>query len=252
MAVKKHIPNFLTLCNLLCGFTGVLLCLELVSSGFAYGEYRRLAAALVPVVVLVYAALAFDFLDGFAARKLNVTSAIGKELDSLADLVTFGVLPGIILYLLIKQVAGQHTWWAYSSVLVPAFSALRLAKFNVDDRQTYDFYGMPTPANALLITSLPMIMQYDQLGWAPTLLTFPVLVVITVISSLLLVVPVRLIAFKFRDYSWKNNRFKYIHFTLFVVLLITVKFYAIPLTIVLYILLSLLRNLTQKEEAGRA
>ena len=135
----RHLPNFLTCCNLLCGCFGIVFLLE--DRG-------------IPAAYFVWASCVFDFLDGFVARALKVSSPIGKELDSLADVISFGLLPALVMYKLI----GAHTtieWLPFIAFFTAAFSALRLAIFNVDETQTDSFRGLNTPANTLFITALP-------------------------------------------------------------------------------------------------
>jgi len=222
--MKKHIPNALTCGNLVCGCYGIDL---------AYDGNLVMAAYMIGIAAV------FDFFDGFAARLLKVSSPIGKELDSLADVVSFGVLPGILMLHLMQQAnAGNFAYLAY---LIPAFSALRLAKFNIDTRQTTSFIGVPTPANAILIGSLPLVLE-QHTAFQP-FFTWPILLVITVIMSLLLVAELPLFALKFKDYSLVNNKIRYGFLLTAIVLLITLQFAGLPLTIVAYILFSVADNL---------
>src|SRR5690606_19631785 len=216
----RHLPNFLTCCNLLCGVAGIVLLLE---GNLPY-----------PVAAFVWLACVFDFFDGFAARALRVSSPIGKELDSLADVVSFGVLPGVFMYTLINE-QSPGSLMAYSGFLIIVFSALRLAKFNIDENQTDSFVGLPTPANALFITALPFI-HFAALDF----IFHPVsLVVIAVIFSWLLVSPLELFALKFKDFSWQSNKIRFTFLLLSVLLLVTFNFAGIPFIILLYILMSL-------------
>lgn len=216
----RHLPNFLTCCNLLCGVAGIVLLLE---GNLPY-----------PVAAFVWLACVFDFFDGFAARALRVSSPIGKELDSLADVVSFGVLPGVFMYTLINE-QSPGSLLAYSGFLIVVFSALRLAKFNIDENQTDSFVGLPTPANALFITALPFI-HFTALDF----IFHPVsLVVIAVIFSWLLVSPLELFALKFKDFSWQSNKIRFTFLLLSVLLLVTFNFAGIPFIILLYILMSL-------------
>src|SRR5688572_9999022 len=181
----KHLPNFLTCCNLLCGCLGVVFVLE---------------DRAFPAAYFVWIAGAFDFFDGFAARMLKVSSPIGKELDSLADMVSFGLLPSVVMYklLLAEDTTGYLPYAAFS---IAVFSALRLAIFNIDETQRDSFRGVPTPANALFITALPLLTG----GIAAALQSQWVLLVITVVSSWLLVSNLELFALKFKDFTWTNN-----------------------------------------------
>lgn len=220
MNIKKYIPNFLTCCNLICGCLGIVYCLEERS---------------IPAAYFVWVAALFDFLDGFAARLLKVHSVIGKELDSLADVVSFGVLPSLVMYKLIAS-SSSIPWLPYTAFIIAAFSALRLAIFNVDETQRDSFKGLNTPANTLFITSLPLlsgsIAAWLHQGW--------LLLLITIVFSLLMVSPIQFFAFKFKNFSWADNRSRFSFIGLSAVLLIIFQVAAIPLIILLYILTSLI------------
>jgi CDP-diacylglycerol--serine O-phosphatidyltransferase len=191
---------------------------------------------------LIWGALIFDFLDGFSARLLKVQSPVGKELDSLADVVTFGVLPAFILFGLLRE-STLPAYFSYAAFLVAVFSALRLAKFNVDDRQQVDFIGLPTPANALFISSL--VFLYDtSLHW----LAGPyALLGIAIVFSYLLVSPIRMFSLKIVPGGLSGNSLKIIFLILSILLLIFFRQAGIPLIIIVYILLSLL---TQRQAEG--
>jgi CDP-diacylglycerol--serine O-phosphatidyltransferase len=187
----------------------------------------------------------FDFFDGFAARLLKVQSSLGKELDSLADVVSFGVLPGILLYALTKAHT-EYLWLPYFTLVVPLLSAYRLAKFNLDTRQTDRCIGLPTPANALFLSTLPyLVLQWPSL--ATWIYSPAVLIGIAWIFSLMLVAELPLIALKFKDFTFAGNKFRY-----FLLLFSTASFAVfqlagIPLIILAYLVLSFLENLTAKE-----
>jgi CDP-diacylglycerol--serine O-phosphatidyltransferase len=176
----------------------------------------------------------FDFFDGFAARMLKVSSSIGKELDSLADMVSFGVLPAMTMYHWIDSAGGANTY-SYISLMIAVFSALRLAKFNVDTRQTDTFIGVPTPANALFITALVFLPDVIK----STVFTAPVLTAIAFLFSLLLVAPFELFALKFKDFSWASNKLRFTFLVLSVFQIILLKAGALPFIILSYILISL-------------
>jgi CDP-diacylglycerol--serine O-phosphatidyltransferase len=236
--MKKHIPNFITSLNLVCGCVGIGF---LFKNNIPYAAWAILFAAL------------FDFMDGMFARLLKVKSAIGKELDSLADIVSFGVLPGFIMYAMLNQCVGDDEDWKafipFISFLIPVFSALRLAKFNIDKRQTDKFIGLPTPANAIFIASIPFILYYqpDKIPAISTVLANPgFLIVLTFILSFLLVAPLPLFALKFKDFSWAKNSVKYIFIILSILLLIFFSFVAIPIILPLYIFLSIISNPRKK------
>lgn len=219
--MKKHIPNSLTSANLVCGMLGIVLVLD---GQINYGAY------------LIFAAALFDFLDGFVARLLKVHSEIGKQLDSLADLVTFGVLPAFILFKMVEN--NTDIWYLpYLVFVIGVFSALRLAKFNIDERQSDRFIGVPTPANALFISTLPFLSEKS--GFFENILTNPfVLVFISFVMSYLLVAELPLIALKFKDYSFSKNIFRYFVLALTLISLILFGIAGIPFAIILYIALS--------------
>lgn len=237
MKIKKNIPNLFTLGNLFCG------CISIV---FAFEGNLVWAAYLVGIACI------FDFLDGLVARILKVNSEIGKQLDSLADVVSFGVVPGVILFKLINQImitCGADIPIAapisFSGFLVTVFSAIRLAKFNIDTRQTDSFIGVPTPANAIFIASLPIILNSDSLSEAlqQTIHTTYFLISLSLLSSFLLIAPLPLFALKFKNLSWPDNKIRYIFLLVSLVLLIVFKTAGIPLIIILYIVLSIINNL---------
>lgn len=219
MNLLRHLPNTLTSGNLLCGCLGLICLIENYPVEPAY---------------FVWAACVFDFLDGFAARLFKVSSSIGKELDSLADMVSFGVLPAMTMYHWIDSTSGTNQY-VYISLMIAVFSALRLAKFNVDTRQTDAFIGVPTPANALFVTALVFLPDSIK----TIVFTAPVLIVITIIFSLLLVAPFELFALKFKDFSWSNNKLRFTFLALSVLLLVLFKAGALPFIILSYILISL-------------
>ena len=241
MNIKKHIPNAITCCNLLCG------CLAIV---------QAFEGNLVYTAYLVGLAAIFDFFDGFAARMLKVSSAIGKDLDSLADMVTFGVVPGMVMFQLLKtslitgnedfQVFKNNSFLVYLPFIIIIFSALRLAKFNNDTRQTESFIGLNTPANSMVICSLPLIInQHPEIG---TLLNPYVLCVLSVGLSLLLVSEIPMFSLKFKHFKWKGNEIRFIFLALSLLMLTTLQFLGIPLIIILYVLLSLLTNYLAKRK----
>ncbi|TAH18144.1 MAG: CDP-diacylglycerol--serine O-phosphatidyltransferase [Cytophagales bacterium] len=225
--MKKHIPNALTCGNLFCGFLGITCCFEW---SLAWAAYFMLAAVV------------FDFFDGFVARALKVSSPIGKELDSLADVVSFGILPAFILYKLVQNQGGMLE--AYGAVFIAIFSALRLAKFNIDTRQSDSFIGVPTPANALLIGSLPLIVRYHP-EFAQAAQHLYLLYAIMIVMPFMLVAELPLIALKFKTFDFGTNKIKYVLLISSVVLLTIFQFAAIPLIIVLYVLLSVVNNMTK-------
>lgn len=229
--MKRHLPNFLTCCNLICGCLGIVSVLE---------------GRDVPAAYFVWIAGLFDFFDGFAARMLRVSSSIGKELDSLADVVSFGVLPALVMYKMISA-STDSSILPYIGFIIAVFSALRLAIFNVDETQRDAFRGLNTPANTLFITSLPLL--YNDVGtW---LHDTRVLIAITLLFSFLLVSRIEFFAFKFKNFSWQDNKIRFTFLILAVLLLIAFQVLAIPLIILLYIVLSLLNNVITERKSVR-
>ncbi len=215
----RHIPNILTCCNLICGCLGIVFILENRS---------------VPAAYFVWLSCLFDFFDGFVARLLKVSSPIGKELDSLADVISFGVVPSLVMYKLI----GAHTQQEilpYIAFTIAAFSALRLAIFNVDETQTDSFRGLNTPANTIFITALPLLPEsvgkWLYQDW--------LLVVITLVFSLLMVSNIRIFALKFKTFAWQENKLRFTFLLLAGLLLAVLKISALPIIILLYIGMSL-------------
>jgi CDP-diacylglycerol--serine O-phosphatidyltransferase len=188
----------------------------------------------VPAAYFVWVACVFDFFDGFAARILKVSSPIGKELDSLADMVSFGLLPSLVVYKMLSQTNAPE-YLPYLAFSIAIFSALRLAIFNLDERQSDSFRGLPTPANALFISALPLLTGMIGIF----LYEYWVLCLITVVSSYLLVSGIELFALKFKNFSWADNKVRFTFLALAVLLLVVLKLAAIPLIILLYIAVSL-------------
>lgn len=216
--MKKHIPNLITCLNLI---VGVLGCISVVKGDLWNAIYFVLIAAL------------FDFFDGFAARLLNVKSNIGKQLDSLADMISFGLLPALYMQ---GTIATSHLLplsLSYLGILIAPFSAIRLAKFNVDTRQENQFLGLPTPANAIMITSLTFI-PYTISGWG--------LIIITLVSCILMVADIPMIALKFKNYGFKENIFRYLVLLIGIGALIIHGVSGIVVIIPAYIVLSAIGN----------
>ncbi|MGR3810666.1 CDP-diacylglycerol--serine O-phosphatidyltransferase [Jiulongibacter sp. NS-SX5] len=220
------LPNFITLGNLLCGILGIL---ELNAGRAENAGY------------LIFIALILDFLDGFVARLTNSYSDIGKQLDSLADMVSFGVLPSLILYSLVDS----EEWYRFITFMPALFSALRLAKFNIDERQGDTFYGVPTPANAMTIASLPFILHSLQTQLSSIILIWSILAY-SVVISVLMIADIPLLALKFKDYTFKNNSLKYIFLMISLLLIAFLKLAAIPLILGVYLTVSFLNNLNRR------
>ena len=183
---------------------------------------------------MIWAAAIFDFTDGFAARLLKVKSSLGKELDSLADMISFGVLPALIIFNLIDLNNGNYL--KYLALLIVVASALRLAKFNIDDRQNLGFIGLPTPASAIIVSSFPALTTNENLSFLLTPLS---LVLISSFLSILMISNIRFISFKFNGYSFANNWEKYILLLTSLILIVFFQTSSIPFIFVLYFLVSL-------------
>lgn len=233
--MKKYIPNALTLLNLLCGSIAVIF---VVNDNF------------VTASLFVFLGIFFDFFDGFAARKLNVQSELGVQLDSLADMVTSGLVPGLIVYKLLEL--SDLSWdnlnlLPFLGLAITLASAYRLAKFNIDeDQQTY-FKGLPTPANTLLIISLPLILEFQNSDAINAIILNKwFLLAVTLLSCWLLNSSIKLFALKFKSFGFKENAIRYIFILLSAVLIIVLHFAAIPIIILLYIIMSVSDNITSK------
>ena len=239
----KQIPNIITSLNLLCGCVAIMFAVsgDLVSASF-----------------FAFAGIFLDFFDGLAARVLNAQSQVGLQLDSLADVVTSGVLPGIVMVQLLSEaITGKsldisaifsdtanstsiESYLPFIGLLIAVASGYRLAKFNVDTRQTTSFIGLPVPANTLLILSLPLILSF-QAGQQITevILTPWFLIIITLVSCVLLNAEIPLFGLKFKTWNFKDNAVRYLFLIASILLLVVLKFIAIPIIIFLYILVSL-------------
>jgi len=195
--------------------------------------------------LFVFLGIFFDFFDGFLARKLNVQSDFGVQLDSLADMVTSGLVPGLVLFYLFGLAPQpdlvNSELLPYFGLFVTLASAYRLAKFNISTNQSDVFIGLPTPANTLLIISLPLILEYQNSDAINSMILNPwFLIVLTLISCFLLNAPIKLIALKFKTWNFKDNAARYILIILSVVLLSVFQFAGIPLLIIIYIFLSII------------
>lgn len=222
--MKKHLPNAVTCLNL---FSGCLALCNIFAGNLEAGAYYVALSAL------------FDFFDGLLARALHVSSPIGKDLDSLADMVSFGVVPGAFLFALLSQSGTDlPDWLPYAGFIVTVFSALRLAKFNNDTRQSDSFIGLPTPACTLVVASLPLILANDRFALAPYVLNPWGLLVLTLLLSGLLVAELPLFALKFKSLRWQDNQVRFVFLLLSAGLLLWLWAAAIPVIILLYVLLS--------------
>ena len=229
MRIVRHIPNSITSMNLLCGVLGVIFTFQ---------------GALDIAFYLMMAAAICDFLDGFAARMLNAYSAMGKELDSLADLISFGMLPSLMLYRRLVE-GGMTGIWTYLPLIICIFSALRLAKYNVDDRQSENFLGLPTPACAMWCGSLIYAADHGVMSMAGLLHDRYIILVASVVLALLLVSEIPMFSFKFKKGS-KHNKVR-IYFlaivALFAVATLVLKInwsYIVLITFTTYILMNVI------------
>ncbi|MDG2194783.1 MAG: CDP-alcohol phosphatidyltransferase family protein [Polaribacter sp.] len=239
MTIKKHLPNLLTLGNLLCGTIAVI---------FAVQE-DFLSAALFVVLGII-----FDFFDGFVARLLKVSGELGKQLDSLADMVTSGVVPGIVMFQLLKnnpvtEVVSLN-YLPYIGLLLTLAACYRLATFNLDTRQTDSFIGLPTPAMSLFVIALPLISMYtDNEFFIGLVQNKEFLIAVTLVLSYLMNAEIPLFSLKFKNFGLKENKLKFFFLLASIALIVSLKVLAIPLVIVLYVLLSVGSNLNKKKAA---
>jgi CDP-diacylglycerol--serine O-phosphatidyltransferase len=227
--IKKHLPNAITCANLFSGCVGIVLAFQ--------GE-------LVAAAYALFLAAIFDFFDGFAARVLKSFSGIGKDLDSLADMVSFGLLPSAIMYELFlqaPQIDKVSHYLNFIAFLIPVFSALRLAKFNNDTRQSENFIGLPTPANAILIASFPIIISQHNHYYTPYLLNPYVLSCFVIAMCALLVLEVPMMSLKFKNSDFNKNIYRYLLLLFSAILILFFKFAAIPVIIFIYIILSIIQ-----------
>jgi CDP-diacylglycerol--serine O-phosphatidyltransferase len=234
MTIQKHIPNAITLMNLLCG------CIAMV---FALSNDFEMAFNFVSLGIFL------DFFDGFFARLFQVSSPLGLQLDSLADMVTSGVVPGIVMYQLLGSSSGYPKlgWiiepFPFLGFLIALGSCYRLANFNIDTRQTDSFIGLPTPANALFILSLPLVLLNSDSMLVLELLTNPwVLVVITLLSVYMLNAEIPLFSLKIKKFSLKGNALQIGFLICSLVLVTSFQYAGIPLIILIYVLLSVAVN----------
>lgn len=233
--MKRNIPNLITLCNLLCG---IIAAWQAVMGNLQYAA------------IFILLGIFFDFFDGLVARILHVASLMGKELDSMADLVTSGVAPGFILFYVLLRCANP-SWLAFAALLIPLAAAWRLAKFNLDTRQTSSFLGLPAPSNALVwaavgfcfacpnwtrfsLLHIPNLYNLLFFGAGPI-----VLAILAAICSLLMVSEIPLFALKFKNLSWRDNKIRFIFLILSILLLVLFGIIGIPLVILCYLLISL-------------
>ena len=241
--IRKNIPNFITCLNVVSGCLAVLFAIK---------------GQLTVSVIFIFAGAIFDFFDGMAARLLKVYSAMGKELDSLADMITFGLAPGVLMMAMMEDalfgvnvrpesfmdLSLRDVIFTFAFLLIPVFSALRLAKFNIDTRQTDSFIGLPTPANALLISALALIAEHGRYDALDAFLLQPVvLIIVTIAMSLLLVSEIPMFSLKLKNLSWKDNKVRFLFLILSATLILAFNIYGIAAAIVSFILISILLQL---------
>ena len=223
------VPNMITLANLLAGAIAVIITLQYHNYTFAMG--------------LVVLAAIFDFLDGFVARLLGQQSPLGVQLDSLADDVTFGLVPAVVMFDMYSHSESYYgcvppamEYMGYLTLIIAAFSVLRLAKFNIDTTQTTEFSGLPTPANALLLLSVAMLVERGCL----TICQEHILV-LSVAMSLLLISPIRMFALKFKGFGWRGNQLRYIFILVSLCVVVLAPIYSVTIIIALYIVVSTIK-----------
>lgn len=235
MNIKKHIPNTITLLNLFCG------CIALI---FVSNDKFEMAFYFVCLGIFL------DFFDGFFARLFKVSGPLGLQLDSLADMVTSGVVPGFVMFkmMLSSNVAMNEGWlqyFPYLGFIITLGSCMRLAKFNIDTRQTDSFIGLPTPANALFILSLPLVLEYysaESLLVIEVLTEKWVLLLIALFSAYILNAEIPLFSLKIKKFNFKDNALQIAFLIISVLLLVSLHYLAIPLIIIVYVLLSIINN----------
>jgi len=233
MKIKAQIPNIITLLNLFCG------CIAVV---FAFQRQFEIAFLFVSVGIFL------DFFDGFFARLFHVSSPLGLQLDSLADMVTSGVVPGTIMFFMLKFCSGieENDWFPFLGFIITLGSCYRLANFNIDTRQTDSFIGLPTPANALFIMSIPLIKEHtDSLIILEALTNHWFLLVLTLFSAYILNAEIPLFSLKIKKFSVQHNKLQVGFLILSVAMIVMLHYLAIPLVILTYILLSVINNKVQ-------
>lgn len=241
----KQIPNLFTLLNLVFGCIAIIYIFK--NDGFLFTDKPgSFSLGLMIGGVYIFLAAVVDFLDGFVARLFNATSEMGAQLDSLADAVTFGVAPGMIMYRLLELAltkAGMdvnNMWYLLPALLIPCCAVWRLAKFNLDKEQTYYFKGVPSPAAGLTIASFPFIINSDVLMVNGIILNPYFLYAVIGVVSLLMISNLPLISLKFKNFSVKSNLDKFILLLIAIVSVIFFKWAAVPVIFVAYVLVSLI------------
>jgi CDP-diacylglycerol--serine O-phosphatidyltransferase len=245
----KNIPNYFTLLNLVLGCVAIIFIMQTGEGMINYnGEDWKvyLPERIWWGSVCIGLAAVVDFLDGFVARLFKASSPLGKQLDSLADVVSFGVAPGLILYQMLRISFAYEPdgldvsiAWLLPALIVPCAAAWRLAVFNLDESQTYGFKGMPTPATGLLVASLPLIMLYDEFGLQRFLLNRWFLYGLIILLAWLMVSRLPLLSLKFKNYGMKDNLPKWILAAITILGALFLHWLAVPVVFIAYIALSL-------------
>ena len=246
----KQIPNLFTLLNLFFGSIAIIFILQ-TNEAFVSLSEDGISTVHLPEKItwgclFIFLAAIVDFLDGFVARLFKASSEMGKQLDSLADVVSFGVAPGMILYQLLRISFAREAdgldasvVWLFPALILPCATAWRLAKFNIDTEQQFSFKGLPSPASGLFIASLPLIIFYDEIGVTGILYNNWVLYLIILLLSFLMVSNLPLMSLKIKDFSVKNNLPKFILIGIGIVAAILLQWLAVPIVILAYVILSL-------------
>ncbi len=276
-----NLANLLTGMNMLCGFISIIL---------------ALAGRIDIAPLFIFAGAILDFFDGFAARKLGVSAPLGKQLDSLADVITFGVAPGVLTLVMIvlgidysslipveetaRTYQNDLTYYVYfqisawvqallygvpnnfdasikylpfAAMIIPFLSMFRLAKFNVDERQSDRFFGVPTPLNTIFFTFFPLYFSMNINNWAHQgkiiyfIFDCYTIVGIAIFMSLLMILDVPLLALKFKNFTWKDNKFRFLLVGKSLIIILLFKLWAIPIIVILYLILSLIENYSTKK-----
>jgi CDP-diacylglycerol---serine O-phosphatidyltransferase len=246
----KQIPNLFTLLNLVFGCIAIV-CILQTGQAIVYIDPNGFTSIDLPEKIaiasfFIFGAAVIDFLDGFVARLFNASSDMGKQLDSLADVVSFGVAPGLIIYQMLRISLAKETEGLDASIaallpafLIPCAGAWRLARFNIDTTQQYSFKGVPIPAAGIAIASLPLIIHYQQFNLQDSLFNKWILYGIIALLSYLMVSRIPLLSLKFKDLSVKNNLPKYLLLAVAVIAAIVLKWVAIPVVFIAYVIVSL-------------
>ena len=247
----KQIPNLFTLLNLFLGVTAIIFILQ-TGETLVFLDQEGLVQVHLPEKIawgalLIFCAGVVDFLDGFIARLFKASSPMGEQLDSLSDLVSFGVAPGLIIYQLLRisyaqEEAGLDVSMAFllPALIIPCAAAWRLAKFNLDEGQEYSFKGLPTPAAGLFIASLPLIIWFPGIDITSIIYNKWVLYLLVFVLSFLMVSNLPLVGMKFKDFRFQNNAPKYILAAMGIAAILVLKWLAVPFILVAYVIVSLI------------